>query len=537
MATVEQLERALRNADAAGDVEAARAITKALKETRAGGGQAAPSLPEPSQASMSWGDVAKGAFVNTPDSAKRFVGDIASVVTDPIGTVKNLGNLGAGAVEKLIPGEQGHEQYADSVGKFFADRYGGMDNLKRTMATDPVGFLADASVVLSGGSMLASKVPTVSRALGTAARAVDPITNAARGVRAVGRAAGTAGSSALGLWTGAGGDSIRTAARAGYTGGSPARAVAENMRGAAPMENVVDAARTGISNLRASRNAEYVSGKAAWANGQPVSFAGIDRAVKKAKDIGRFTGRQSGVTKNINAPAQAALQKIDDLVTEWRNAPTDFHTPEGLDALKQAIGNIRDDLPFGSPGRKAASDVYTAVRSEIILRAPEYAKSMKAYENATSVIKELEKVFNAGDKAAVESTLRKLQSVMRNNVNTSWGRRADLARILQDAGATNLMEALAGQALSSPTPRGLQGLVASGAGIGSVATLAFNPMAWPALLAAAISTSPRLAGEAALLGGRAAGATARTVGKIPLRQGAAAAYQLDRVNQEPLGLR
>src|SRR5436190_4642689 len=51
--------------------------------------------------------------------------------------------VAAGGVEKLIPGEQEHEPYANAVGQFFADRYGSMEAFKKTLAEDPVGFAAD----------------------------------------------------------------------------------------------------------------------------------------------------------------------------------------------------------------------------------------------------------------------------------------------------------------------------------------------------------------------------------------------------------
>lgn len=41
------------------------------------------------------------------------------------------------------------------------DRYGSMDNFKRTLSRDPVGVLADTSAVFTGGGMIAAKVPSL----------------------------------------------------------------------------------------------------------------------------------------------------------------------------------------------------------------------------------------------------------------------------------------------------------------------------------------------------------------------------------------
>jgi len=85
---------------------------------------------------------------------------------------------------------------------------------------------------------------------------------------------------------------------------------------------------------------------------------------------------------------------------------------------------------------------------------------------------------------------------MRNNANTNYGYRMELAKALQQQGGQDLMPALAGQALSSFTPRGLAG---QGAGIGAGLTAFADPSA----LAVLPLTSPRLVGMGAYGVGRA----------------------------------
>ena len=140
--------------------------------------------PEAPKQPIAWGDVPGMAMSNFVPSAKQFGSDIVQPFMHPVETAKSLGNLGLGIIQKLIPGEQEAEKYADAVGQFFADRYGGEEELKRTLATDPVGFLADASAVLSGGGTLAARAPGMAGKIGkmtaTAGRAIDPMTYAAR---------------------------------------------------------------------------------------------------------------------------------------------------------------------------------------------------------------------------------------------------------------------------------------------------------------------------------------------------------------------
>ena len=94
--------------------------------------------PEPS--SMSAQDVMGGAISNLGPSARQYGEDIYTAVSDPINTAKSIYELGKSVVELAIPGEQGNEELARGVGKFFAERYGTLENIKRTIASDPVGF-------------------------------------------------------------------------------------------------------------------------------------------------------------------------------------------------------------------------------------------------------------------------------------------------------------------------------------------------------------------------------------------------------------
>lgn len=87
---------------------------------------------------------------NIPSSAGNFVGDIAQAVTNPVDTVKNIGKIAVGGVEKIIPGQQGEEESFDAVVNFYKDRYGSMDNFLKTLEEDPVGVASDVSLALTG---------------------------------------------------------------------------------------------------------------------------------------------------------------------------------------------------------------------------------------------------------------------------------------------------------------------------------------------------------------------------------------------------
>ena len=125
-----------------------------------------------------------------------------------------------------------------------------------------------------------------------------------------------------------------------------------------------------------------------------------------------------------------------------------------MDALKQRIGAILEDIPYNTKARNVADDIYHSVKETINTQAPVYSNVMKDYSESAELIREIEKSLSLGKKASVATGLNKLQSLMRNNVNANYGYRQEIANKLMTEGSRNLMPALAGQSLSSWTPRG-----------------------------------------------------------------------------------
>lgn len=118
---------------------------------------------KPSGESMTWGQVGKEAISNIPESAGQYLSNIYQVIRHPIDTSETLGQLAVGLVEKLIPGEQKDEKTIDDFGNFLRERYGSIDNIKQTIANDPVGFVSDLSTVVMGAGAAVSKTGQVAK--------------------------------------------------------------------------------------------------------------------------------------------------------------------------------------------------------------------------------------------------------------------------------------------------------------------------------------------------------------------------------------
>jgi hypothetical protein len=144
-------------------------------------------IPGPRRA---WSDVPSEALANVMPSAQKFVGGLVEAVTSPVQTTKGLLDLGAGALQNALPKQvvdfvnkfaanpqaaQQAVQVANAVGGMYKDRYGSIEGIKNTFATDPVGAVADLSTLLSGGAAATGRVaPAASKMLSTAATYTNP---------------------------------------------------------------------------------------------------------------------------------------------------------------------------------------------------------------------------------------------------------------------------------------------------------------------------------------------------------------------------
>ena len=88
-----------------------------------------------------------------PQSGADYAVDTASAVMSPIDTGKAIIQAAGGAVSKIpmlgdtFPKLKEYEPMADAMGDFYSERYGSADDFGRTVTNDPVGALADFSVI------------------------------------------------------------------------------------------------------------------------------------------------------------------------------------------------------------------------------------------------------------------------------------------------------------------------------------------------------------------------------------------------------
>lgn len=311
----------------------------------------------------------------------------------------------------------------------------------------------------------------------------------------------------LGMTTGAGDEAIGQAYQAGKTGN---QTFMQNLKGEVPTAEVLDQAKDALANIRAKRLAGYREGiKSTMPSQEIVAGQALPKPMKRL-DFAPITDKLDETIQSLKVETPTTskfkigkeelskVKELESVVDEWKKDPT-LHTAEGLDALKQRLDALYPESPMQKQAQRAITSVRNAVKDTIVSQDKNYAKTMKAYEESLTLEREIEKALSLGDRASADTAIRKLQSLTRNNANTNFAYRKELADALTKQGGAELMPALSGQALSSWTPRGLAGQ-GTALGIGATGVLSANP-ASAALLPL---TSPRTVGLGAYGAGKLA---------------------------------
>ena len=168
---------------------------KVVWDSAEGRGAAGGEIPQ----GRTWAQVGREALTNIPESGAQLLGGLYTAVTRPRETLEQLGEVLTGAYARFIPEEwlarpdkaQEFIQKANAVGGVYRDRYGSVEALKNTIATDPVGFAADVSTIAGAGAAVAPG--RAGQVLATTSRVTDPL----RVVTAPLAASGRAGINAL----------------------------------------------------------------------------------------------------------------------------------------------------------------------------------------------------------------------------------------------------------------------------------------------------------------------------------------------------
>ena len=509
--TYDQVMTALKEADKAGHAEDATRLATIAKSMK--------QAPTPTQKNYALSDVPGAALSNAGSDVGDIASGFANVVAHPANALQGAIQLGSGVLSKVLPESvmkyavpekrQQAEAVANATGQHLANEYGSYENIKRTLAEHPVSALMDVSTVLGGGGALlkgaeeGSKLSKMADILNTGSKYTNPLTAVEKAVPLVTKPVGVAYNNLIGTSVGGiGADTLSAIHQAGKEGGTN---FWKNLSGKETMTNVLSDAKEALGNIKKAKSESYANNMEAVKSDKTIlDMQPILNALNAEKESGMFG------SKIIKKNTVKTQQELESIIHDWASSdPATYHTPEGLDALKQSVGDVRDATEIGSNSRRIVDKVYHAVKNQIADQAPVYAKTMQEYSEASDLVKEIEKSLSLGEKASADTAMRKLLSLTRNNVQTNYGQRLKLAESLKNAGGKDIMPAIAGQAMQDWFPRGMIGQGEKLAALGAMFT---NPAA---LLAAPLA-SPKIMGALTYGAGKVAGAAQKLGKKIPL---------------------
>jgi len=459
-------------------------------------------------------------FGNILPSAGKAISDVAHAVAglSPIAPVKKvdgkgeelqvrvpptlraLFDVGAGGVQKLIPGEQGNEKQFDAVVQFFVDRYGSLDAAKQTIINDPVGAALDIATVFSGGGGVVrqagnvSKIAPIAKAgevIQKAGEVIDPLTLGAKGVDVTRKLAGEVGKQALGFTTGAGPEAIKAAFRAE---GPEFR---QALRGETKPKDIVEVTRRALSDVEEARGTQYKERLQSIAETSGDSLD-ISKTVVNAKketpafdnEIARFGAKRADdgsidwSRSAIDETDQRKLELLNEVYKEWGTQKGD-RTALGLDLLYR---RIRDTGMESKQGQAVITSLSRELKNDITKQVPEYATMKAEYQQVSEFIEELDTALAIGNGNRTETAITKLTQVLKQDKEY----RQALVTQLEQATGAKITPQIAGAALRTWLPRGL---VERMFGAGGVGAGILTPHLLLGIATGMTTLSPRLMGE------------------------------------------
>lgn len=444
---------------------------------------------------------------NILPSAAQFLKDVVTPIVHPIETAKGIGSAGLGAIESLIPGEQGHEKYAEGVLDFLKQRYGGIENIKKTAMTDPVGMLSDVASVVSGvgaGAKVLGGAGKVANVISKTGKYMEPITLATKAASIPAKfSAEKAIMPVLGLTTGVGAEAVkRSAAR------SPE--FIKGMRGKIREADVISQGHDAMSVMRYDQVQDYLNEfrKMKASSNKTLDISPVQRSLATLMDPDHFN---IIVTKGKSKKGKAVVnfdfsrstldpsgyndfKRIYADIMGWGKTKTGAWNPadrtlEGVDRLKRRLDNFYSDNPDMSAIvtelRDTTKNVITAPNA-----FPQYGEMTAKYKFTTDLMNEMKRSLKLGNKASIQSSISAFKAALSDNGEF----RRKLVDALEKKGGKQLLDQLAGASMNPVLPStGAHAGLAGRIGAGALFTTLFG--ASPQSVAMIASTSPRLVAE------------------------------------------
>ena len=475
---------------------------------------------------------------DVPEAETKYAPNVGSLIMNIPGSfVDNVSNMASALSDPVGTGAAVREAGFSGIVDMFDERYGSWSKAMQTLEDDPFGFALDASVPFSAGGTLGARLPGVAGKIAAGAakagRAIDPILGTAKGVKSVAKGVGSVTTAVLGTSTGSGGHrAISLAFEAGkktalsgdaaqkagkLVGGIPAdkgpgKALLRNMKpiergGPDPFE-IVYSARGAEHKIRLDKGTQYKSElKPIFADKTVVNLAPIEKALDDAMISGGMQPSNPKLRALTIDAVTGPVGQMKEIFEKFKShrPRKQYHTMEGLDVLKKQLGGVLDKLEEGTNAHRVASNVVRDVKKSINGVNKKYTKVLSDYDMRNQAVNDLQRVFSLGDNVPADRALVALMSVTRDTAARGGAGRMLMMKSLVENGATDILYSIAGQHLQKL----IKGSMFGGMALGGVATGFMTGVTGikTALLLAAFS--PKIVGWGAYSAGKIAG----TIGK------------------------
>ena len=225
----------------------------------------------------------KEAIKNLPGSIVEEGKNVIGAITQPVQTLKGIGNLALGIAEKAVPGTQSHEKYADALGDYYSNKYGSKDAFLQELQNNPASILSDISMFVTGGASGAAKVASLSKVGAKAAPALEKVAQVGTAI-----------------------DPLNLAANTAMYGAS--KAIPTSV---APM--MYESAAKFSTTLSPTERARIT--ETALKNQIPLDYSGLGKVQSKLTDLGDKMDNliTNATDQNIKIPATKVLESLKDV--------------------------------------------------------------------------------------------------------------------------------------------------------------------------------------------------------------------------------
>lgn len=498
---------------------------------KVGRGDAAP---------MEISDVAKQAWQNLPRSAGEFGHALVQPFIHPVETAQALGKVGTGLYSKAqgalgVKQDEGKkaqdEAAVNAIGQFYKERYGSWENAKRAIAEDPVGVLADASTIFTGGGSLAARAPgMIGRAgeiAGTVGRVTDPLNIALQAPKAAAKAVSTAINVPASIQSGAAFKSLQAAHEAGATKNP---IFWEHYSNPSRAPELMDRVESGIGAIKKEASDDWIRTMGGENAVKELPYDLVDNALAQAKKTAYSNiDPRTGIGTGQGGILEKTFEAIENAILDARTNPNSGHTIADFDNLKRAIRNYGNEAAKGNKeALQMVQDVANAAKETIIHpqygASKEYAALMDRYGSAMDDVKNL-----GSNLAAGRSDTTKVNKLLSGY---KTGKSDDLLKKLYERDP-DLVYAIAGHDLSNWMPGGLRGNIVSSLLYGGYGLANPALLLHPGALAHVALGSPKIAGGLSYGLGRGAALPSDIYKMAPYAPAASRAGEIEELVNRP----